>query len=276
MSATVCFFLFSTLLNIAIADDPIAKVMTFNIRYGTANDGENHWKHRKQLVFDLIDERECDFIGIQEAIYTQLLELDQALPQHAYIGRTREADHQGEASPIFYRTDIWDLLEQGTFWLSENPGEEGSISWKAVLPRIATWGKFRHRQKDKVIYVYNTHYSHVSEQARVKSSQLILAHIGTNTGDTPVILMGDLNATEESMAISTFQKAMIDNYREINESAPGETFFGWNPHVIGTGKRIDYIFTSPNVDILNCTVIEQSVDGRYPSDHNPVVSKLQF
>ena len=32
------------------------KTMTFNIRYGTANDGDNSWKFRKQIVFDQISD----------------------------------------------------------------------------------------------------------------------------------------------------------------------------------------------------------------------------
>ena len=33
-------------------------VMSFNIRYGTANDGENHWKQRREFLFDVVREAE--------------------------------------------------------------------------------------------------------------------------------------------------------------------------------------------------------------------------
>ena len=35
-------------------------VMSFNIRYGTANDGENRWENRREMVCDLIRQYDCD------------------------------------------------------------------------------------------------------------------------------------------------------------------------------------------------------------------------
>ncbi len=252
------------------------KVMTYNIRYGTANDGENHWDKRRTYLFDAVKSEECDFIGMQEVLRFQLDELAAVLPDYAYVGRTRDVNDQGEASPIFYLRERWDLLDDGVFWLSETPDKEASIGWDARMPRIATWAKFRNRSSKREIYVYNTHYSHVSENARVRSSKLIKQDLDNRAKASPVILMGDFNAVEESEAITTFSSTLTDTYRLLNKTAPGETAFGWRPHIVGTGKRIDYIFASNAFSVLYANVIDRPVDGRYPSDHNPVVALLKF
>jgi endonuclease/exonuclease/phosphatase family metal-dependent hydrolase len=250
--------------------------MTFNIRYGTAEDGPNHWENRKNKVFDLIAEEDCDFVGIQEALAFQVAELQDALPQYAYVGRTREADNRGEASPIFYKRELWNCLEHGVFWLSETPEDEGSVGWDARLPRIATWAKFLHRKSGLEVFVYNTHYSHVSDNARIESSKLLASDIEKRADDRPVLLTGDFNAIQSSEAITTLTARMTDTYRQINRTAPGETAFGWRPHIVGTGKRIDYIFCSQHFAVHDAYVIDRAMDGGYPSDHNPVVAQVSI
>ncbi len=252
------------------------KIMTFNIRYGTARDGENSWSNRREQVFHTIRSEAPDFACLQEAVRFQITETDSALAAYKHIGRTREADDKGEATPIFYNATHWSCQDSGTFWLSETPQVEASISWQAQLPRIATWGKFEHRSSGREIFVYNTHFSHVSEEARMKSAALIASHIAAHTGNIPTVLAGDFNAAEESAAIRTLKQSLVDTYRQVNRSAPGETYFGWEPHILGTGRRIDYIFAKPTATVLDARVLEESINGRYPSDHNPVVVELAF
>ncbi len=270
-----CMILSTTSQLLAQSSQPV-KVMTFNLRYGTANDGENSWANRRDIVFDVIKNNACDFVNVQEAQYFQLEELDSALVDYAYIGRTREANNNGEASAVFYRKAKWENLENHTFWLSETQDAEGSRSWGEVLPRIVTWGKFKNRATDKILDVYNTHYSHVSDEARAKSSEMLAQAIKKNSNDTPVVVTGDFNASENSDAILTMNAFLTDTFRWLNKTAPGETFFGWNPHVIGTGKWIDYIFVKPGMKVINSRVIHYNRDGRYPSDHCPVMSEFEF
>ena len=39
------------------------RVMSFNIRYGTANDGEDHWDKRKGFLIDTIRAYNPDLLG---------------------------------------------------------------------------------------------------------------------------------------------------------------------------------------------------------------------
>src|SRR3954464_11887178 len=62
---------------------PPLAVMTFNIRYGTADDGDNNWAARRELLYDVIREQDADVIGLQEALDFQLDAILAAVPGYA-------------------------------------------------------------------------------------------------------------------------------------------------------------------------------------------------
>ena len=57
------------------------RVMTFNIRYGTAPDGENAWLRRRALLLDVIADHDPAVLGVQEAVRFQLDEIRRAMPR---------------------------------------------------------------------------------------------------------------------------------------------------------------------------------------------------
>jgi endonuclease/exonuclease/phosphatase family metal-dependent hydrolase len=66
--------------------------------------------------------------------------------------------------------------------------------------------------------------------------------------------------------------------REITETppyGPVGTFnsFDWNAPM---ERRIDYIFTQGGIKVLKYAVITDSKEQRWPSDHLPVIVKLQL
>ena len=77
-------------------ESPRLSVMSFNLRYGTANDGENRWELSRELVFDVIREGSPDVLGTQEALRFQLDELGAAFPEYAEIGVGRDDDGRGQ------------------------------------------------------------------------------------------------------------------------------------------------------------------------------------
>lgn len=255
----------------------VVDVMSFNIRFGTADDGPNHWDLRKSIMFNTLKKYPSDFIGLQEALPFQVEVIDSLLEHHQWIGVPRDAEGQDEGCPIFFGSNKWKVIENGNFWLSENPDIPGSMSWNTVLPRIATWGVFEAKETGTKIFVLNTHFSHVSEEARAMSARVIKEKTDDYLKNYPAVIMGDLNALESSIAIANIKDigvALHDAYRAINPDAPGETFYGWEPHITGTGRRIDYIFCNDKIKIKNSEVVEYNEDGRYPSDHNPLTARL--
>jgi endonuclease/exonuclease/phosphatase family metal-dependent hydrolase len=119
------------------------RVMSFNIRYGTAQDGQNHWKNRTELVFDVLRDHKSDVVGLQEALGFQIEQIRKAVGGYGLIGVAREdGKNDGEYSAILYRLDRFDVDESGTFWFSNTPEVPGSSHWGNACVRICSWARF--------------------------------------------------------------------------------------------------------------------------------------
>lgn len=260
-------------------------VMSFNIRYGTANDGENRWDNRRQMVCDLIAQYDCDLIGLQEALRFQIDEIRGAIPEYGEVGVGREDGRtKGEYSAILYRTDRLILIESGTFWLSDTPEEVASTSWGNSITRICTWARFMQNDSGKTFYHFNTHFDHQSQPSREKSAVLIDRRIADRKHSDPVVLTGDFNAGESNPAI----RYLKGEQAEAKPVVPlTDTFRVPHPNVtvVGTfnafkgdrsGEKIDYVFTLPCIEVLEAEIIFDMPEGRYPSDHFPVMARIEL
>ncbi len=247
-------------------------VMTFNIRYNNPSDGVNQWSNRKDVVKDIVINNNCDFVGFQEVLPDQYKFLKSNLNTYSSLYRTREISELiGEGCPLFYRKDKWSIIDSGHFWLSDTPNVVASNTWNAACIRIATWALFKNRKSSKTVVVYNTHYDHVSEEARGKSSSLFIKHAEQFSNNINVVVMGDLNADEKDKAIKSFTNAnYVDSYRFINKDKTDKdfTFNGWGDKCT---HRIDYVFSSPELNVKRASVLHEKYDSRFPSDHLPVV-----
>lgn len=269
----------------ASPERPGVAVMTFNIRYGTADDGENSWKYRREFVFDVIREAVPDIIGMQEALAFQLNELRDALPGYAKVGVGRDDGLiSGEFSAILYRAEDLDVLEHGTFWFSETPDVPSIASyWGAALPRICSWVRFMERETGRTFYVYNVHFSSRSREAREKSAALLSDRIAAREHEEPVIVTGDFNAGEGSAVMgtlvgsteSTSVAGLKDSFRVLHPDAVDVgTFNGFRGRT--TGDKIDAVLISGEWDVVSAEILRTSRSGRYPSDHFPVVATLRL
>lgn len=268
------------------------RVMTFNIRTGTAADGDNCWDNRKEQLGDTIFANAPDLLGLQEVVPFQsewiadylakkAANADGEAPRYAHFERTREVNpKEGEAMTIFYRTDRLELVsdDTGTFWLSETPEVVGSRSWDAACRRIATWGRFRYlADPTQEFYFFNTHLDHVSEAARLNGAKLIIERIAQRQKpDVPVMITGDFNCGESSEPIKAFRGVgFLDTYRVAHPDDQNVGTF----HAF-SGKpskdKIDYIFATPSVTVDAAEILRTNREGRYPSDHFPLVSVVRW
>ncbi len=258
------------------------RVMSFNIRYGTARDGKNVWENRKDLVADVFVKYKCDFVGVQEALGFQIKWLKTQLPSYKVVGRSREVDpKKGEAVPIFYRGDVWKLDESGTFWFSDTPEKAASNGWGNRIPRITTWARFVHKKSKRGIYVFNTHYDHRSQSSREKSSELLLKRIGERKHtEDGVIVTGDFNAGESNVAIKRIKKGeggkeWVDTFRVKHPDAKNVgTFCAFKG--VKSGAKIDYVFVAKGTRVHEAKIVDDHEKGRYPSDHFPVFADVEF
>lgn len=247
-------------------------LVSFNIRYNNPNDGENSWENRKDELSKLIIKYQPDIFGIQEGLYEQNEFLNNQLSDYKYVGVGRDdGKTKGEYSPIFYNTSKYELLETGTYWLSETP-ERISVGWDASMERITTFGVFKNKTTHDTIYVFNCHYDHIGELARENSSRLILKLIADkNLINKPLVVMGDLNSLPDSQAIKILNTKLSDSFEKSDYSKTDsiQTFNSFDNQFI-SNKRIDYIFTR-NLDVKSYKIItDKRGNGLFISDHFPV------
>ncbi|WP_421946418.1 endonuclease/exonuclease/phosphatase family protein [Phaeodactylibacter xiamenensis] len=276
------FLLF--LLSTVLSAQPV-NVMTFNIRYPNPDDGVNYWPNRKEKVASIIRFHQADIIGVQEAFRAQLDEISTMLPEYEWVGHCRtdgslQPDPDNEFSAILYRYARFEKLNGGTFWLSPTPNEAGSKGWDAALPRVATWVKLRDKRNEGVFFVFNTHFDHRGDTARLESAKLILRKIRSIAGEAPVMLTGDFNCGPGSLpynAITAANSPVEDamHRSEMPHHGPNAT---WTDSfkVPGTGERIDYIFVTRGVIVHRHAALSESWGGRLPSDHLPVFAELEL
>ncbi|MDE0936088.1 MAG: endonuclease/exonuclease/phosphatase family protein [Mariniblastus sp.] len=260
------------------------RVMSFNIRNGKANDGDNSWEHRREFAADVIRDAKLDVIGLQEAFRFQLDDLRKHLPEFEEVGEGRDGGEQGEYSAILYRSSRFRALDSGTFWLSDTP-EVKSRQWGNRYLRICTWVRLEDKNTNRCFYVYNTHFDHQSQNARVKSSQLIAQRIKNRTHENPFLVTGDFNADENNPVILYLKNkntgslngpiTLVDTFRQLH---PKEKLVGTGGGFEGRadGKKIDYVFVQPDVEVVSASIIRTNRDGRYPSDHSPVMAEVRL
>ncbi len=258
------------------------RVLTFNLRYINPGDqGEKTWVARRDHVGEVIKKDAADFIGVQEAFRSMLDDVKTRVPGYAEIGVGREdGKEKGEYSAILYKSDAWESLESGTFWLSDTPDVVASISWGNKVMRICTWGKFRSRKSARELFVFNTHFDHESQQCREKGAALIMKKIQEKAGDLPLVLTGDFNAVPDNPAVRLIigsQPKLFDVWLSMNATTPLDqsgTINGFKSAI--NDARIDYIFASAALIADESAILHDQREGNYPSDHFPVRATLHF
>jgi len=264
--------------------NPPLKVMSFNIRYGAANDGTNSWSPRRYLVLETIQLADPDLLGLQEVLGFQAEYLRENLPGYQFHGVGREnGKEQGEYVPLMFKRDRFEMLDSGHFWFSETPEVAGSKSWDSSLPRMCSWVLLVDREGGAEPFVFaNVHFDHRGPQAREESARLLRQQADTVAAPYPVVLTGDFNTTEDRRPYAVLTEAnagnprFVDSYRIIHpERSPNEASFGaWVG--VREGDRIDWILHSPEFTTLNALINYAQEQGRYPSDHYPVEAVLRL
>jgi endonuclease/exonuclease/phosphatase family metal-dependent hydrolase len=264
------------LAQFCVADGEAIRAMTFNIRFSTAADGENSWPNRRELLLDVVREANPQILGMQEALRDQLDLILEKFPHYSAVGVGREQDGAGEYSPLVYDRTRFDVLESETFWLSNTPTVRASKSWGNEITRICTWARLLDRTSNQVIRVYNTHWDHVSQPARLKSGELIAKRLRIAAKNEPLIVMGDFNVDTNNPAREPLAEAGLrDSFAEVHPQQANEGTFHAFTGKSNSGK-IDAILVSQQWQVLDAAIIKSERDGRFPSDHFPVTATLQL
>jgi endonuclease/exonuclease/phosphatase family metal-dependent hydrolase len=254
--------------------DPL-KVMTFNVRFPSPNDGENVWENRKEILVETIRKYEPDVLGTQELFYSQGNYIADRLPEYRWFGISRRGNLDNEHMGIFYKRDRLVVVESGNFWLSENPDKAASMSWDVSLPRMVTWARFRDLEGEE-FYFYNTHFPHRAQDsaARLKCAKVIVEDLRRRVpAFAKLIVMGDFNSAADSDVHDLLSAELIDVWESAKErSGPTTTSSRWTGN--REGRRIDWILYRGNWQASSAVTVDFNLDGRYPSDHYPVFAVL--
>jgi endonuclease/exonuclease/phosphatase family metal-dependent hydrolase len=255
------------------------KVMSFNIRYGTANDGANSWHNRKVFALSRIQEFEPDLLGLQECRDDEQAEFVKTnLPAYQFFGAPRGGGGSTalEMAPILFRAAAFRLVRSGLFWLSETPHVAGSKSWDSAFARTATWVKLIHLPSGKPLTFINTHFDY--QPAAIEASARVLQNwLAGVQEESPVILTGDFNADKNSAAYLRLvnNATLFDAHRLANPDLGDETTY----HEFGKlNKRtaIDWIVVSDQFKVVHAEIDRAQAGDLFPSDHFPALAALDW
>jgi endonuclease/exonuclease/phosphatase family metal-dependent hydrolase len=253
------------------------QVMSFNIRFGTANDGLDRWEVRKDRTIQALKKRKPAIIGLQEALSSQVDELCMAMPKYQAVGVGRDdGRREGEFSAILFDSSRFQVLGSDTFWLSETPTVPNSKHWGNTITRICTWAFFRDLGTGKYFYHFNTHLDHQSQPSREKSVELILRRIRERGTSDPVILTGDFNVGEENPVTALVKGDRFqDTFRMLHPEVQDVGTFNGFKETVGKDK-IDYVYVDAAFTVDSAEIVKDKVEGRWISDHLPVVATLRI
>jgi endonuclease/exonuclease/phosphatase family metal-dependent hydrolase len=252
------------------------RLMTFNLRFATPLNGANEWQWRKELVAQVILAHQPDLLATQEGMVPQLEYLAGNLAGYLPLIQHREVDPTCQYPTIFYRAEVFMVMESGEFWLSETPAVHRSLSWGSAFPRMVTYGLFQERGRRQAFYFLNTHLDHISAEARLEGARLIRERFFPL--GKPMILAGDFNEPPESPVYRQFLgegSRLTDTWRTLHppgvEAATQHLFDG-----CPRGARIDWILVSPPFRVKSAAIVTDNQEGRYPSDHFPYEVEVEY
>ena len=262
-----------------LAAPPAVRIMSYNVRYAS-DDGPHAWSDRRPSARAMLEAFEPDIIGMQEALFRQVKDFQSDHPAFAWVGTGREGGSAGEFMAVFYRRARLEPLAFGHYWLSDTPDQIASITWGNACHRMVTWVTFRDQATDQRFHLINTHLDHRSAASREKSAALIVRRSAQLDPRLPTVLVGDFNVADATSSVyQTFLDAGFQDTWHLSPSTPEErdTFHGYTPDPLkDRGRRIDWILARGGVQVTHTRIVDGQFEGRYPSDHFPVLADCVF
>lgn len=268
------------LLLLAIASyAETTKVMSFNLRVcnSETQDGDNHWRFRRDAVVGMLNSEKPDLVGTQEGILDMIDYLKEHLDEYEEYGVDREdGQGRGECNAVFWRKDRFDCLEKHTFWLSPTP-DEPSLGWDGAYKRVVTWVRLYDKVNGEEIYLFNTHFDHVGTVARTEAGRLIVEKMKAllDGKNAPVFLTGDFNSNYDSPYLVPLGDYLMNARETAGITNDFNTFNNFGTIALDGPKTsiIDHIF------FLNTIPLEYRVlTGYYGvmwiSDHYPITCEF--
>lgn len=252
------------------------KVCTLYTGAGYDEPVETMLEERWITIGKLVAAHQFDLLCLQEVHPDRLQKLSGELDTYKSLPDFgRLFSPSVETCPIFYSPQRLKLLADSQFWLSETPDVAGSMSWGALFPRTVTWGKFMNLQTGHIFFVFNAHFCHLNEDARMMSSSLLLRKINEIAGQAPVVLTGNFNSLTDGPAERLLAANWDPLYSFENSVRLMET------KEPGLGKKLplvltDHIFINSLFEIEKYQVHQAPFLEHLFRGHHPISSQLSF
>ena len=253
------------------------RVMSYNIWLAPTPESNDWPARRGNLVAD-IRATDPDLFGLQEAYKHQLDYIMAELGQYSFVGVGRDDGAEGgEYCPVLFKTEKFDLLDSGTFWLSETPEVPGKKGWGAACNRVVSWAKLREKESGRVLVYANTHFDHISELARGESSKLILKFKEEKAKGLPFVITGDFNAVDTDAAYTTIVSGLRDARKAAKAARGGVRTWPAEKPVKEGENVIDYIFLTGDFTVESFDIhINPPSSDPLPSDHYSIDALLTW
>ena len=247
-------------------DGEMLKVMQFNIKVGN----EESVAPRVAGLKRLIKERTPDIIGFQEVSPAWREQIDKYILNAGWMGVGEYRNYGEEGTPIYFRTDKYELVDSGTFWLSDTPDAYGSAFPDVNCVRIATWVKLRSKATGNIFVHVNTHLDHngkndsdTAKAIRIRQTEVLLRFVHS-LGDLPVLLTGDLNQGMSSNGKNYKFYKLITGETEI------ELEDGTTAAMRFSNTRLKAARTVDEDHIASMTRYFDENDTKYDPAHQPI------
>ncbi len=229
------------------------KVMTYNIHSGYNVEGGQDF----EAIARVIEESGADIIGLQEVSRVRLM--DGAVDMTTWLSRRLEMHvlFLGTGEPTWGNALLsrYPIIESG----EGNLPDEGSLIKRGYLWAAIDIGE------DEPLLVIVTHLHHIVADSEIRQVQVPdILDFWDAQGQT--VLMGDLNAEPDSAEMGLISRAgLVDSWVESG-IGDGYSYYATDPDI-----RIDYLWHSPDLEVLEIEVIQTTA-----SDHLPVVVEFEL
>ena len=244
------------------------KVISFNIRCCDDKDG-NSIKERAPRLAKITSAYDADIIGFQEYTVPWEQEIASFYKDYEMFNKYRSV-HELEGAPILWKKGMFECLDKGYFWLSDTPEVE-SRGWDALFNcwRICEYVTLKHIESGKVFTYMNTHYG-FGDKGQVDSSRLIYDY-SKKISNFPTLITGDFNMTPDSQGYAE----MVKHFTDVNAVTANDRRTTYHEYGRVDNAHIDYCFIDDKIKPISLKLIDETVDGKFPTDHYGLFVRLE-
>lgn len=245
------------------------KIISFNIRCCDDKDG-NSIKERAPRLAEVTEKYDADIIALQEHTVPWEEEIAKFYPEYEIYNKYRSVSEL-ESAPILWKRDKFELLGKGYFWLSDTPEVE-SRGWDELYNcwRMCQYVILKHKESGKIFTHMNTHYG-FGDNGQIKSSRLIHEY-AMNISDNPTFITGDFNMNP----ISLGYEEMVKHFTDVNAATANDRRTTYHGYGKVNDAHIDFCFINEKIKPLSFKLIDETVEGKFPSDHYGIFAELEI